>query len=408
MLDLLLIATLGFLGSFGHCVGMCGPLAVAFSLSQSSEPSQSQWQQLRFHLLLNVGRILSYVLVGLAIGGVGSAIVASGQMAGVGSALRRGIALLTGSLLIWYGLGQIRPGWLPHLPFLHPLGQGKLHEHLNTAMMRLSSQTQAWTPALLGMVWGFIPCGFLYAAQIKAAETGSLMGGALTMLAFGLGTLPTMVGVGASVSRLSRDRRSQLFRLGGWVTLCIGILTLLRTGDTMVDYAGYTALLLLVLALIARPLCRLWPALLHYRRLLGVGAFLLSGVHILHALEHSWSWNLQALEFMLPLQQFGMWLGIAAIACMVPAAVTSFDRAQKILGPSWRRIHLLGIPALLLSGAHSILVGSHFLGTSQLGWGNIALAVLLGGTSLGVLLVRSRWAWLLLSLEKYYVRPSRM
>jgi len=69
------------------------------------------------------------------------------------------------------------------------------------------------------MVWGLIPCGFLYA--IKAAETGNLWRDA-AVLAFGLGTLPTMLGVGVSTSLVSADRRSQLFRLGGWITSPLG------------------------------------------------------------------------------------------------------------------------------------------------------------------------------------------
>ncbi|HTL89455.1 MAG TPA: sulfite exporter TauE/SafE family protein, partial [Leptolyngbya sp.] len=64
MLDLFLIASVGFLGSFGHCLGMCSPLTVAFSLSHQGSRSQQIW----FNLLLNAGRVISYVMVGAAIG----------------------------------------------------------------------------------------------------------------------------------------------------------------------------------------------------------------------------------------------------------------------------------------------------------------------------------------------------
>ncbi|MEL7316127.1 MAG: sulfite exporter TauE/SafE family protein, partial [Cyanobacteria bacterium J06559_3] len=96
MLELGLVAALGFLGSFGHCAGMCGPITVAFSLSTQAKAdatddtnSRSRWQHVAFHLWLNLGRLLSYILVGAAIGGLGSVLVAGGQMAGVGSLLRR-------------------------------------------------------------------------------------------------------------------------------------------------------------------------------------------------------------------------------------------------------------------------------------------------------------------------------
>jgi uncharacterized protein len=89
VLDLLLIIALGFLGSFGHCMGMCGPLTVALALSQGDSPSgrlrdrntvpsdpeiardQSPEQKNnsgQFHLLLNLGRVVSYALIGAALG----------------------------------------------------------------------------------------------------------------------------------------------------------------------------------------------------------------------------------------------------------------------------------------------------------------------------------------------------
>jgi uncharacterized protein len=412
MLDLLLIASLGFLGSFGHCAGMCGPIAAAFSVSKSpsaaSESDQTEWRsQFRFQLLLNLGRILSYVLVGTVIGAIGSVLVAGGQMAGVGSLLRRGMAVFTGILLIWFGLAQINPQ-LPRLPLLHPLLQGKLHQQLSSAMVKLSLNPQAWTPFLLGTVWGLIPCGFLYAAQIKAAETASLWQGSATMLAFGLGTVPTMLGVGLSASLVSADRRSQLSRLGGWLTLTIGILTLNRTGDTMTDYTGHAALLCLMLALVARPLSRWGSVLLRCRRALGVGAFLLALVHTLHMAEHSWGWNLEAIAFMLPQHQAAIAAGGVALLCMVPAALTSFDRAQRWLGKTWRSLHLLTVPALLLAVLHTVMIGSHYLGTPQPGQINQGLAVAIGATGLLVLLIRRRWFWSLLSLEKFYVPPSKL
>ncbi|KAB8332366.1 sulfite exporter TauE/SafE family protein [Scytonema tolypothrichoides VB-61278] len=404
MIHWLLIIALGFLGSFGHCLGMCGPLAVAFSLSHKQETSHWQ-QQLQFHALLNLGRMLSYVLVGAGIGALGSVLLASGQMAGIGSQLRQWMAIITGILLIWFGIGQIKPDFLPRIPLLHPLMQGRLHNYLSQGMVKLSLQTKWWTPALLGMTWGLMPCGFLYTAQIKAAETGNLWMGAATMLAFGIGTLPTMLGVGVSTSLVSKDRRSQLFRLGGWVTLTIGVLTLLRTGDTMVDYTGHGALVCLILALVARPISNLWAAPLRYRRALGVGAFVLSLAHTVHMMEHSLEWNFAAFLFLPAEYQLGMALGAVALALMTPPALTSFDYFQKSLGKRWRTIHLLSVPSLVLGAIHAVIIGSHYFG-SQVSWENKLAAVLLGIVTLVVLLVRWRFFWSILSLQKFYV-PSK-
>ncbi|YAF96420.1 MAG: sulfite exporter TauE/SafE family protein [Nodularia sp. CChRGM 3473] len=411
MLDLSLITILGFLGSFGHCFGMCGPLTVAFSLSQQQNTPQTvtnQWrQQLKFHLLLNLGRMLSYALVGAGIGALGSVLLQGGQFAGVGSDFRRWMAITTGVMLIWFGLGQVKPDFLPRIPILHPLLKSSLHDRLSAGMVKLSFQSRWWTPILLGMTWGLMPCGFLYAAQIKAAETGNLWMGTATMLAFGLGTLPTMLGVGVSTSLVSKDRRSQLFRLGGWVTLTIGALTLLRTGDTMVDYTGHAALICLILALIARPISGLWASPLRYRRALGVGAFVLAVVHTTHMIEHSLQWNFVAFFFLPPDFQWGMAAGAVALVLITPAAVTSFESLQKSLGKRWRQIHLLGVPALLLSAIHAVLIGSHYLGSLQSTWGNKLATVLMGIIALSVLLVRSRLFWSKLALEKFYVPPSK-
>ncbi len=404
MVELGLIAALGFLGSFGHCVGMCGPIAVAFALAANRGDATTPGQQFRFHLLLNLGRLCSYVLVGIAIGGLGSVLVAGGQMAGVGSVLRRGMALVTGSLLIGLGMRQVAPQALPNLPFLHPL-QGRWHDRLQRIMQAAAQQNHWWTPMALGLVWGLVPCGFLYTAQIKAAATSSLWSGAATMLAFGLGTLPTMLGLGLSSTWLSRDRRSQLFQMGGWITLLIGILVLTRTGDLMVDYTGHLAWLCLGLALIARPISQLWSYPLRCRRVLGVGAFLLAIAHTLHVLQHSWNWQLMAVRFMLPQHQWGIVAGGLGLMLMTPLALTSTDWAQQQLGRAWRSLHRLSLPAWVLCGGHAILVGPSYGGSLEWsGWrlvSTILLTLVLGG----VLAVRSRTLWACFGLAHRYTPP---
>jgi uncharacterized protein len=399
MVDLLLVMALGFLGSFGHCIGMCGPLTVAFSLSQQQSPT---WRRtLWFHGLLNLGRIASYLLIGASIGALGSVLIAGGQLAGIESGWRRGLALFTGGLLVWMGLAQINPTWFAKLPLFHAGFAGKFHQQLSVVMLRLAESAQSWTPLLLGLTWGLIPCGFLYTAQLKAAETGSLAQGALTMLAFGVGTLPAMLGIGVSASRLSADRRSQLFRLGGYVTLLIGLLTLWRTGE-MADYTGHVAIGLLMIALIARPISRLWAAPLRYRRALGVSAFLFAVAHTLHTLQHTLSWNLDAIAFMLPEQQQALGAGAIALGLMVPAALTSCDRLVQALGKAWRYLHLLTIPALLCGTGHTLWLGSHYFGALEIAWPQQTAAGGLISLTLLVLLVRQRWFWSLLSLEKFY------
>lgn len=390
MLHLELILAVGFFGSFGHCMGMCGPLAAAFSLSQKQDAPPKMRSQILFHLLLNAGRLFSYALVGAGIGAVSSVAIASGQLAGSKSDFRQAIAIFTSILLIWFGISQINPKFLPPIPFLHPLISGTLHTRLSTAMAKLSLQDRWWTPALLGAVWGLMPCGFLYTAQIKAAGTGSIWQGAVTMLAFGLGTLPMMLGVGVSTSLISKDRRSQLYRLAGWVTIIVGVLTLFRSmAEEMVVYAtGHGALLCLILALVARPLRRLWSQPLKYRRTLGIGCFVLAIAHISITMQHNYGWDLESILFLIPKYQYAIGAGAIAFLLLVPAAFTSFDWMQHYLGKRWRAIHLLSVPALLLATIHIILIGPHYLGSIESTWINQLMVTLLGLTILGVLILR--------------------
>ncbi|MEM9271674.1 MAG: sulfite exporter TauE/SafE family protein [Cyanobacteria bacterium P01_F01_bin.143] len=375
-LDFFLIASLGFVGSFGHCAGMCGPLAVSFSLSSQD---QEKWLGgFWFHCLLNLGRITSYGLVGIALGSFGDLLFTV--------QLRQIIGLATGLLLIWLGITRINPNLLPNFPVIHPL-QGQLHQKLGAAMSQVASQNKWWTPTVLGLFWGLIPCGFLYVAQITAAETGNIWNGAMIMLAFGLGTMPTMLILGISASRISADRRSQLFLLGGWITLAMGILTLFRT-DAMVDYTGHGALALLSLALIARPISHWWSTPLKYRRAIGIGAYAIAIAHILRMGDHTLNWNWQTVLFMLPQHRFGLIMGIIALLLLTPAVFTSTNYWQKSLGKYWRKIHLLSVPALILATMHGICIGSHYLGELNGNWSNQISAIALMSMTIGVLSLR--------------------
>jgi sulfite exporter TauE/SafE len=424
LLNVLPLFVLGFLGSFGHCAGMCGPLVVAFSLTDASEtgdieginkiggepiaePREEKVKTAKnsriatsqtcdrsphwsFQLWLNLGRLLGYAIVGGLLGGIGEATIAGGQLAGVGSGLRQTVAIVTGLLLVWFGVMQVKPKALPPIPLLQPL-TGGLHRKISRWMSGFThgqsghdqrGHTFQWgRPILLGSLWGLMPCGFLFAAQLKAAGTGSAIAGLLTMLAFGLGTLPVMLGIGFSASWLSADRRGQLFRAAGIVAIAIGGITILRT-DAMLDWSGHASLILLSWALVARPLARWWPTPLRYRRAIGVAAFILAIGHLGYQADHSLNWNFDAIRFMLPIHRYGLLAGIGAIVCMTPAALTSVDRLQAALGRTWRRLHLLTVPALICAVGHTILIGSHYLGelsrdASHYGRSGIVMAIAL-------------------------------
>jgi DMSO/TMAO reductase YedYZ heme-binding membrane subunit len=144
---------------------------------------------------------------------------------------------------------------------------------------------------------------------------------------------------------------------------------------------------------------------MRYRRALGVGAFVVSLAHTAHMMEHSLGWKLNSFFFLPSEFQMGMAFGAVALVLMIPAALTSFDSLQKSLGKHWRRIHLLSVPALILSAIHALIIGSHYLGSLQSSWTNKVAAVGLGIITLGVLLLRTRLFWSILRCSRFYVSP---
>jgi DMSO/TMAO reductase YedYZ heme-binding membrane subunit len=122
--------------------------------------------------------------------------------------------------------------------------------------------------------------------------------------------------------------------------------------------------------------------------------------------EHRLQWNFDAISFMLPMHQIGIWAGIVALVLMTPAAFTSFDRIQSALGKRWRQIHLLAVPALVLAAVHTVLIGSHYLGDLEGTWVNKVMVAIASVVVIIVLVVRSRKFWSLLSLEKFFIPPQ--
>lgn len=350
MTEGLLLLLLGFFGSFGHCAGMCGPLAMALQLSQSH---RDRWY---FPLLLNLGRIASYAAVGALLGGLGSILSWGGELAGLGSRFRDGLTILTGLALFCFGLSHFLPRLLPR--YLPGYGQGQrwLEARLPRLWQKLGDRVHWSTALLLGGLWGLMPCGFLYAAQLQAASAASWQGGALRLLLFGLGTLPVMLGFGLLVERWSRDRRSQLQRMAAVISMAVGAITVWRSGDPMGDWSGYGALICLAIALLARSLAPIWSAPLRYRRFWGVSGLVLAVLHSAQQVEHRFGWQPEAWAFLSPIARWGISIGIIAMLLLLPLGLTSSDRWQHRLGPLWSRLHQLALPAFVLASLHASLL----------------------------------------------------
>ncbi len=187
---LLAALSLGFLGSF-HCVGMCGPIALAIPVRRTS-----RFSVLWGTLVYNAGRVIAYGLMGVLFGLLGRGFVLAGWQNGLSIAL--GILLLLALLLPFVKSRYLR------FPFLY-----RALEKLKSAIRKLFGTHSRYALFLIGFLNGFLPCGFVYIAITGALATGSVLNGMFFMAAFGAGTLPAMMLV-----TLFRERISLRFRIG--------------------------------------------------------------------------------------------------------------------------------------------------------------------------------------------------
>lgn len=188
-----------------HCIGMCGGIIGALSLSLPAEVRSNRTRMLAFISAYNIGRIASYTLAGLIAGAVGTGL-ASGAGFESGHAVLRflGVAMMI-------AIGLYLAGWVPQLAAIERIGTPvwRLLEPLGRRLLPVATLPKALS---YGLVWGWLPCGLVYFMLIWSMTSGDALQGGLTMLAFGIGTLPTLVATGfmtSSLTRLARSRKAR-------------------------------------------------------------------------------------------------------------------------------------------------------------------------------------------------------
>ena len=207
--DLLWFLALGFLGGFGHCVGMCAPFVLLVS-RRFAAPQAGRVAALGAQLAYTGGRVATYAVLGALAGFVGGAVELAGALLG----LQRAASLLAGAVLVAEGLlGLAGAG-----PLASSRG-GRLFARVSAALGR----HVPGHPFALGLLLGLLPCGLLYSALIGAVSRGGPLEGASALLVFGLGTSPALLGLFLADELLARrralhDRLASLFLLamGAW------------------------------------------------------------------------------------------------------------------------------------------------------------------------------------------------
>lgn len=207
-----------FIGLFGsiHCVGMCGPLALAVPSFHAK-----WWLIVADKVTYNFGRVISYTFLGLIIGLIGRQLWLSG--------LQQGISILSGALIILAGLSRILKLKLAagqafsriFTPLNHLLGYALKHRAGNL---------------VLGLLNGFLPCGFVYLALAGAINTSSPLASAQFMFWFGMGTFPLMLAATVSAGFIGPVVRRRINKAVPYFMIFLGCWFILRGMNLDIPY----------------------------------------------------------------------------------------------------------------------------------------------------------------------------
>lgn len=202
-MQLLIAFNLGLFSTL-HCLGMCG--GILSTLMFLSEETKTSQKRLRLNVGYNIGRIISYSIAGLLVAFFTHLIIINIALANPHLILQ----LISAVILVGIALNILNV--LPFNTYLEKTGS-KLWKYIQPLGKHFLPVNSFKRAILFGMLWGWLPCGMVYSALILAMSTGDAIYGMLTMLCFGLGTLPGMVSAGYFSSALIRLRDNQKFRL---------------------------------------------------------------------------------------------------------------------------------------------------------------------------------------------------
>jgi sulfite exporter TauE/SafE len=215
LLPLLSAAFLAGLVGSAHCLGMCAGISGLFAVNAEVA---SMRRSVPTAFVYNAGRVITYAVLGMIVAAFGSVIVKASPNLAVG------VRVLSGIIIILVGLKVAFD--LRFLNTIERMG-GNLWARIAPVATKLVPVTSLPKALGLGLVWGWLPCGLVYSVLIIAATSASPIGGAATMVAFGLGTMPAMVLTGLGAARLSTVMQRRGTRIGlGMLVVAMGILTI--------------------------------------------------------------------------------------------------------------------------------------------------------------------------------------
>ncbi len=208
---------LGAVSSF-HCVGMCGPIALA--LPVHFLPAH---QKATGIFLYNTGRVFIYALLGLVFGFLGRQVYLGG--------LQQGLSITLGAILLIFFLQTLLKKNIIHIKWADTL----THK-LQRFIARYMQQKKLYGMFVLGAANGLLPCGMVYLAITGALASGSVGGGIAFMAVFGLGTFPAMFALSYFGSMISLSARNTMKKAVPYVMLMMGVLLIVRGLNLNIPY----------------------------------------------------------------------------------------------------------------------------------------------------------------------------
>ena len=213
-IDIFSIITIAFLGSFGHCIGMCGGIIIAYS-STKINSEDSKLKQATSHILYSVGRIFTYVILGAMFGYIGGVAMFNNLANGI-------LLIVAGIFMMLTGISL--SGKIKFLTLIeHSVSSTSWYK---TQFRQLLQTKTLISFFILGMMNGLLPCGLVYFFAVTAASTASAISGALVMLIFGLSTIPALFSLGFFVGLFKNSVfRNTMMKLASISVIVFGIYT---------------------------------------------------------------------------------------------------------------------------------------------------------------------------------------
>lgn len=207
---------LGFLGSF-HCIGMCGPIALALPQHEGKP-----YLKITSALLYNFGRVITYAIIGVLFGTLGKGLFMGG--------IQQAVSIATGIIIILVvAFPYIIPSKFKQVSVLQiPI----IRKAFSNAFKMKSMSAYLF----LGLINGLLPCGFVYMALSGAMLTGNTLDGSIFMFLFGIGTIPAMLSMSLMGSFININFRNRVKKLIPIISITVGIILIFRGLNLGIPY----------------------------------------------------------------------------------------------------------------------------------------------------------------------------